>query len=80
MKAVALILIAFFGCTDASVSKFAQLGSGQMVQCYSGGKLILETTTTGKVINETNSDGYSFVDARSGKLTEVSADCVFTAK
>ena len=45
-------------CTDATWDKYAVLGDSAEVKCYSGGKLIFHGVSTGKVENETNSDGY----------------------
>lgn len=67
------------GCTDAEWSKVMQYGSSQIVKCYSGGQLIYDGKSTGKVINEDQSDGYSFEEKGTGKLVEISADCIFTS-
>ena len=77
---VALIggLSSFTACTDAERAKFGGLGSEHSVSCYSGGKLIYEGISTGKVLSEENSDGYYFTDNSSGKLMEVSGNCVIT--
>lgn len=74
------LLLLLVGCTDASISKFKQLGGPQHIRCYSGGVLIYEGNSTGKIANEANSDGYYFEDAATGKIVEVSAHCIFTAK
>lgn len=72
-----LFVLVLAACTDARIAKFKQLSSPQVIKCYSGGSLILDAKSTGKVINEVDSDGYSFVDHSTGKLVEVSADCIF---
>lgn len=46
------------------------------ISCYSGGQLIYSGKTNGKVISESNSDGYIFIAAEDGKLKEVSGDCI----
>lgn len=51
----ALLLL---GCTDADWDKFAVLGDKAEVKCYSGERLIFHGISTGKISNETNSDGY----------------------
>ena len=55
-------LISFFisttACTDAEWDKYARLGDSAEVMCYSGGTPIFHATSTGKVSNEVNSDGY----------------------
>ena len=46
------------GCTDAAWDRYRQYGSRAEVQCKSGGRLSFHGVSTGKVENETNSDGY----------------------
>ncbi len=70
--------MALGACTDAKWGKFQALGGKANVKCYSGGIVIYEGSSTGKVISEANSDGYNFVDADSKKLMEVSGECVIT--
>ena len=71
-----LALTMLTGCTDATMSKFASLGSSASVKCYSGTLLIYEGRSTGKVKSEQNSDGYAFVDQEDGRLKEVSGNCI----
>lgn len=66
------------GCTDASWGKLTAYGDNANVQCYSGGTLIFDSVSTGKVISEANSDGYYFKDKKTGKMMEVSGDCIIT--
>jgi hypothetical protein len=47
------------------------------VICYSGGKEIYSGRSTGKVYSEKQSDGWFFKDKASGRLMEVSGDCIF---
>ena len=77
---IALICLVFLGigCTDARWGKFTALGNPASVLCYSGGKLIYSGKSTGKVVSEASSDGYFFRDAKSGKVMEVSGNCVIT--
>ena len=75
---VLLINIVFMACTDAQMAKFGGLGNEAKVKCWSGGQVIYEGMSTGKVQSEANSDGYFFKDKASGKLMEVSGDCVIT--
>jgi hypothetical protein len=64
------------GCTDAEKANWTTLGNAGTVKCYSGGKLIYEGTSTGKIATVTNSDGWQFKDAKTGKFIRVSGDCV----
>ena len=77
-----LIVIAYVitGCTDAELGKFKSYGQSSHVTCYSGGKLILDTKSSGKVFSEKTSDGYYFTEASTGDIIEVSADCIFRIK
>lgn len=53
-----LLLIVCTACSEAERGKLATFGSSARVTCYSGGVLIFDAVSTGKVSNETNSDGY----------------------
>ena len=72
------VAISVIGCTDAQRAKVGGLGDEFKIEMYSGGVLVKEWTSTGKVSNEENSDGYYFRDKETGKLIEVSADVVIT--
>lgn len=71
-------VLAAAGCTDAGFSKFVALGNAAHVICYSGGRVIFDGRSTGKVGSENQSDGYYFRDVADGMLKEVSGDCVIT--
>jgi len=63
MKYLSLFFLISFlfcatGCTDAEWDKYARLGDSAEVMCFSGGVQIFHATSTGKVSNEVNSDGY----------------------
>ena len=82
MKKITLILaiLAIAGCTDATRGKLFSLGSSAEIKCYSGGIVIYDGESTGKVRSEENSDGYYFVDKATGATMEVSGNCVITYK
>ncbi|MCP3684513.1 MAG: hypothetical protein GY861_17750 [bacterium] len=81
MKYLTIILFAgLAGCTDAVWDKTFSLGEGRKIECYSGGKLIYSGVSTGKIQSEQSSDGYFFRDRDTGKLMEVSGNCVLTSK
>jgi hypothetical protein len=73
-----IMICVFFAaaCSDATCAKYASIGNRAQVSCYSGGKLIYQGESTGKVRSEENSDGYYFKDAKDGSLKEVSGNCV----
>jgi hypothetical protein len=70
------IVLLLCGCTDTYVASISAIGSAGQVVCYSGGKEILNTWSTGKIQTTANSDGWEFKDAATGKFTRVSGDCV----
>jgi len=53
-----LAVLAGVGCTDATMDSYRQFGSSAEMKCWSGSTLIVHAKSTGKVLNETNSDGY----------------------
>lgn len=75
---VGLLAVAVLaGCTDAeSQSVYGSLGKKCNVKLYSGGKLVGEWTSTGRVENEPKSDGWHFVDAATGKYVRIGGDVV----
>lgn len=73
----ALIVVLFlFGCSDAHVKQWTTIGSAGSITCYSGGKVIYDGKSTGKISTESQSDGWYFEDAATHKLVRVSGDCV----
>lgn len=64
------------GCTSAAQSQWGALGSNQRVTLYSGGQAVRVWTSNGKVMSETDSDGYYFMDGATGKLVRVTGDVV----
>lgn len=74
--AIAVVIISQTGCTDATISHFTSLGDEAEITCYSGGKVIYQGRSTGKVEATTQSDGWQFRDRDTRKFTRVSGDCV----
>ena len=62
---------------DATIGKITSLGSSATIVCYSGGEVILDTVSSGKVLSEPGS-GYYFKDSKTNKMTEVDAQCIIT--
>lgn len=73
---LAALLLTLTGCTDAQFENLATIGSAAEVTCYSGGVVIYEGKSTGKVATTHGSDGWEFKDAKTGKFVRVSGDCV----
>lgn len=63
------------GCTDAEMSKLTSYGSKAHVRCFSGGTAVIDYHSTGKVLNEENSDGFYFKASEDGKSHSVSGTC-----
>jgi hypothetical protein len=72
-------LVFALGCTDAEWDRTLNYGTHFKIEMYSGGKLVREWTSTGKIDSEKHSDGYYFRDKETGKLVTVSGDVVITA-
>lgn len=75
MKFIVLALL-LTGCSDANLGKMTAFGKSRSIKCYSGSKLIYSGHSTGKIKSEAQSDGYYFVEKGTGKLMEVSGNCV----
>ena len=72
---VALLLLS--GCDnnamDAKISSFNRDGH---ITCYSGGVIIFEADSKGKINSERETDGWYFEDKETGQLVRVSGECV----
>lgn len=75
---ITITIVALAGCTEAQRGKLYSLGDQARVTCYSGGTMIYDGVSTGKVSSEDSSDGYYFRDSETGKMKEVSGDCNIT--
>jgi hypothetical protein len=69
-------LLSLGACSNADMAQMGAMGSPAHIQCFSGGVLILDATSTGKVSTENESDGWYFEDAATHRLVRVSGDCV----
>jgi hypothetical protein len=81
MKKIALLITAVvaFGCTDAEQSKMGGLGdkfSVELVNC--DGTITHKWISSGKVLSEAKSDGYYFMEDKTGKLVEVTGTLIIT--
>lgn len=68
-------------CSDADKAVYNNLGQSAKVKVYSGGKLIYVGVSTGKIENESGSDGYYFNDKcapEGDRLVEVSGQVIIT--
>lgn len=71
-----LVTAAVAGCSDARWGKVTAWGDEARVTCFSGGRIVFDDFSTGKVNDSEGSDGYYFVAKSTGRLTEVSGDCM----
>lgn len=78
---LALLSLVITSCASFRTKFSTQISdSPATINCYSGGKQILKAETVGKPVSEENSDGYLFKDKTTGKLIEISADCIIIYK
>lgn len=73
---IVMFFFPFLGCTDATLSKFKQLGSPQEITCYSGGQIIYHGFSTGKVVAEEGGSGHYFEERETGALVEILGNCI----
>lgn len=71
-----LSMLALHGCKDADIAQWTSVGSPAHVTCYSGGQVIYDGQSTGKVSTEHQSDGWYFEDAATHRLVRISGTCV----
>lgn len=74
-RVMAILLFTFTGCTDACTASVLSYGSKARVTCHSGGKVIYDGCSTGKVESNAHSDGYGFKDADTQRFVDVSGEC-----
>ena len=73
----AIVCLGFFGgCSYANRSEISSWGKKHRVTLYSGGKQIGQWVASGKVENESQSNGYYFQDDATGKLVRINGDVV----
>lgn len=68
------------GCSNANLGAVSAWGQDHIIKQYSGGQLIGQWESTGKVENEDHSDGYYFTDKATGRLVVISGDVQITVK
>jgi len=71
-----IVLAPLMGCTQAEIKDAITIGRPGIVKLYSGGQLVEQWESTGKIISEENSDGWKFVDKKTKKLIRVSGTVV----
>lgn len=77
-KPILLVLLLLTGCYSANRAKMLSSGRDHHIIQFSGGKVVGEWTSRGRVFSEGHSDGYYFEDRATGKVVEVSGDIQIT--
>lgn len=73
---VSLAFLLFAGCRDSAIAQLKAIGSDGVITCYSGGRVIYEGESSGKISTTHQSDGWEFMDKNTKRLVRVSGDCV----
>jgi hypothetical protein len=71
-----VILLTLLACSDTEIASFKTLGDPGHITCYSGGQVIYDGDSTGKIATVERSDGWEFMDAKTDRLVRVSGDCL----
>lgn len=71
---VGLFMLA--GCQAADRAQFYAYGDDAFITCYSGGNVIYEGWSDGKLKAEEHSGGWYFMEKGTAHLVRVSGDCV----
>lgn len=73
---ISLAAIGIEGCTNTQLAHLSSFGSDGRITCYSGGRMIFDDFSSGKISNAHGSDGYEFMSKTTGRLMQVSGTCV----
>lgn len=76
---ILMFILTLISCTDSTQAKLGGYGDNfkiEMLNC--DGTITHSWISTGKVRSESNSDGYYFLDSKSGELLEVSGNVIIT--
>ena len=85
MKKTTLVLATFasilFTSCNSTIAKFGAINQPHIIALYgNNGVLIQQWESVGRVSNSESSDGWYFMDAKTGKLVEVSGTIIITIK
>jgi len=70
------VLFTLLACSDTEIASFKAIGDPGHITCYSGGQVIYDGDSTGKIATEQGSDGWLFMDAKTKRLVRISGDCI----
>jgi len=76
MKYILMLLIVVTGCTDVERASWSAYGDSGEITCYSGGEIVYQGVSTGRIGTVNNSDGWEFKDSVTGKFVRISGTCV----
>lgn len=74
---VAFILATLSACTDAEMASLGAYGDNASIKCYSGGEVIYDDISTGKVV-QLDGDGITYKSKNTGQYVRAYADCIVT--
>jgi hypothetical protein len=76
---ILILSITLFSCTDASQAKLGSYNDQFKIEVMNcDGSITHSWISTGKVSSEENSDGYYFLDTKTGELIVVSGNVIIT--
>lgn len=75
---ITIAAVMLSSCTDAERSNLFAYGDEAEVKCYSGGQVVYQASSTGKVIS-LEGGGWAF-RAKSGEYVQTYADCFVLVK
>jgi hypothetical protein len=73
---ILFITIMLLGCNRSTDADVFSYGESHKITMYNGGQLVREWKSTGKVTSISNSDGWQFMDKKTGKLVRVGGDVI----
>jgi hypothetical protein len=73
----AIAVLGLAGCSQARFQATWNYGQAARATCYSGGEIVLDDYSTGRVENESGSDGFHYVSATTHRLMHLSGQCFF---
>ena len=74
---LAISVLVLAGCTDANRSSLMSYGAEARVVCYSGGVVVFDDVSSGKV-QKLDGDGIAFQSKTTNKHVRAFADCIAT--
>jgi hypothetical protein len=75
---IVALALALAGCTDAERADFGAYGEEAGIYCYSGGKLVFEDQSTGRIQSDTQ--GIFYKSKATGRYIRAYADCIVVSK